>query len=194
MVTMGNKVFSSKEEHLAWCTKEYNQENTIALEFGVFSGATLQIIRDNFSGDVYGFDSFDGLPEHWREGFGEGHFRTTSIPKITGVELVIGLFQNTLSDFLDKTKRYISVVHMDADLYSSSIYCLNLIGPYLADASVIVFDEWHNYDGCEDHEQRAFGEWLELNPSISAEQIGSVNAQVHTQNNEQVSFRVNKYK
>jgi hypothetical protein len=83
---------------------------------------------------------------------------------------------------------------MDADLYSSSIYCLNLIGPYLADASVIVFDEWHNYDGCEDHEQRAFGEWLELNPSISAEQIGSVNAQVHTQNNEQVSFRVNKYK
>ena len=189
---MSETVFASKEEHLAWCVKKYNQEKTVAIEFGVFSGATLRIIRDNFSNEVYGFDSFEGLPETWREGFEEGHFRTNAIPEINGAKLIIGLFQDTLVRFLDKLKNKISVIHMDADLYSSTIYCLNLIGPYLAEKSVIIFDEWHNYDGCEDHEQRAFKEWLALNPDITATKIGSVNANVSTQNNEQVSFCVEK--
>jgi hypothetical protein len=191
---MNEKVFTSKEEHLAWCVKKYNNKKNIAIEFGVFSGATLQIIRDNFSGDVYGFDSFDGLPETWRAGFEEGHFRTNIIPEINGAKLIIGLFQDTLLEFLKEIKNPISVIHMDADLYSSTIYCLNLVVPYLADKSIIIFDEWHNYDGCEEHEQRAFNEWLSSNPDITATRIGSVNANVHTQNNEQVSFCVEKNK
>jgi hypothetical protein len=67
-----------------------------------------------------------------------------------------------------------------------------LVGQYLAEKSVIIFDEWHNYDGCEDHEQRAFSEWLESNPDMRATQIGSVSANAHNQNNEQVSFCIEK--
>jgi hypothetical protein len=45
-----------------------HKKNTLWLEFGVASGRTINYIS-NFTNDkVYGFDSFEGLPEKWRNG------------------------------------------------------------------------------------------------------------------------------
>ena len=63
----------------------------LALEFGVYSGQTLKMIAAaRGGGEVYGFDSFEGLPEPWRSGFPAGAFDTDQLPDVPGAELVVG--------------------------------------------------------------------------------------------------------
>lgn len=178
------KNFKTKKEMLEWCCKQYDSKTELAIEFGVYSGYSLSIIRNNYSGDVYGFDSFQGLPEFWREGFDKGHFQTSSIPEIDNVEMVVGLFQDTLDDFLKKTSNKIKVIHFDADLYSSTIYCLDKVLNYLSEKTIFIFDEYHNYPSWEDHEYKAFSEWLEKNKNVSAIKMAEV------ENDEQVAFEI----
>lgn len=178
------KLFKNKDKMMAWCCKKINNSTNAAIEFGVCSGHSLKNIRKNYDGPVYGFDSFNGLPEFWREGFEQGHFKTSLIPEIEGATIIVGLFQETLDKFLEKLKTKISLVHFDADLYSSTIYCLNAITPHLLDGCIFIFDEYHNYPGWEQHEFKAFSEWLENNPWLSAVQIAE------TQNDEQVAFSI----
>jgi len=64
----------------------------LALEFGVFTGGTLRIIAEARGGrDVYGFDTFTGLPEDWRLGFPAGTFAVEELPDVPGAQLVQGL-------------------------------------------------------------------------------------------------------
>src|SRR5690349_16469603 len=43
------------------------------LEFGVYSGTTINRIAEaDYSRTVWGFDSFEGLPERWRAGYPPG--------------------------------------------------------------------------------------------------------------------------
>ena len=133
----------------------------LALEFGVATGTTLQIIADERGGkDVYGFDSFQGLPEHWRLGYDEGFFAHVP-PDVTGAELVVGLFADTLPGFLAAHPGPVSFLHVDCDLYSSTMTVLELCGPRLVEGSVIVFDEYFNFPGWEDHEHRAWREYVD---------------------------------
>lgn len=47
-------------------------------ELGVYRGHSLnELARRNPSEKVYGFDTFEGLPEFWREGFPKGSFETS---------------------------------------------------------------------------------------------------------------------
>lgn len=55
----------------------------------------------------------------------------------------------------------LSLVHIDCDLYSSTATVLEHIGPYFSKGMLLAFDEYHGYDGCEDHEQRAWLEYVE---------------------------------
>jgi hypothetical protein len=133
----------------------------MALEFGVFTGTTLKIIaagRDG--GGVYGFDSFDGLPENWRAGFDVGAFGIDAPPEVPGAELVVGLFEDTLPGFLAAHPGAVDLLHVDADLYSSAVTVLELVGPRLRPGSVIVFDEFFNFPGWEEHEARAWREYV----------------------------------
>lgn len=178
------KIFNNKWHMLEWCCKKCDDKYKVALEFGVYSGQSISIIRKNYSGLVYGFDSFDGLPEFWREGYDKGHFKSDQIPTIDGVEIVVGLFQDTLDVFLKNLKKKINIVHFDADLYSSTIFCLEKITKYLSNECIFIFDEYHNYPGWEDHEYKAFNEWILLNKNFSVSKIAEV------ENNEQVAFLV----
>lgn len=127
-----------------------------ALEFGVASGATLQMIAQHMP--VVGFDSFEGLPEDWRPGFPAGMF-AGPVPDVPGAQLVIGLFEETLPQWTPPGR--LGLVHIDCDLYSSTATVLHHIGSYLREGCIVVFDEWHGYDGCENHEQRAWREYAE---------------------------------
>ncbi|MFD9895552.1 class I SAM-dependent methyltransferase [Amycolatopsis sp. NPDC059027] len=134
----------------------------MALEFGVYSGTTLKIIADARAGErVYGFDSFEGLPETWRSGFPAGTFDVDSLPDVPGSELVVGWFDEVLPGFLDTHPGPVDFLHVDCDLYSSTKTVLDLVGPRLRPGSVVIFDEYFNYPGWPDHEHRAWQEYVE---------------------------------
>jgi len=131
----------------------------MALEFGVYTGTTLKIIAAARDGGVFGFDSFAGLPETWRAGFDSGAFDLDALPDVAGAELVVGLFDETLPGFLDAHPGPVDLLHVDADLYGSAVTVLRHVGPRLRPGSVVVFDEFFNYPGWEDHEARAWQEY-----------------------------------
>jgi SAM-dependent methyltransferase len=119
-----------------------------ALEFGVGKGQSTRLIAHQMP--VIGFDSFQGLPEFWREEPGErfdvGAFNCPP-PVIRNSRLVIGLFADPLPTFDFAALDYIGLVHFDADLYSSTATALNHVEPHLRPGCYLVFDEWHGFHG-----------------------------------------------
>lgn len=156
----------------------------LALEFGVFSGSTLRLIAEARSeGGVYGFDSFQGLPEAWRGGFPAGAFAVSDLPQVPGAELVVGWFDAVLPGFLEAHPGPVDFVHIDCDLYSSTRTVLELLGPRLRPGTVVMFDEYFNYPGWEEHEHKA---WVEY-----AARTGlRFTYEAYTFNNEQVAIRI----
>lgn len=134
------------------------QPKGTALEFGVGKGESTRLIAEHMP--VIGFDSWLGLPEDWRPDFPKGSFASTP-PSIEGVELVDGWFEDTVPEFDFQQIGHIGLVHLDADLYSSTAIALEHAGPHLEAGTFLVFDEFHSYKGCVIHEQRAFKEFLD---------------------------------
>ena len=158
----------------------------MALEFGVASGTTLRIVAEAFTereGTVAGFDVFSGLPETWRTGFPVGEFAQESIPEVPGAQLVPGLFEDTLPSFLNDESGPVAFLHLDADLYSSTKTVLDLLGDRLVPGSIVVFDEFFNYPGWQQHEYRAWTEFV-TRTGISFEYLG------YTVDNEQVIVEI----
>lgn len=126
-------------------------------EFGVWTGNSLRILANAAPGkEVHGFDSFEGLPSDWRPSFSKGAFKT-SVPvfKQANVRLHKGWFDATLPPFIKGLKQPISLAHIDCDIYSSTRTVLEHILPRLAPGAVLVFDEYFNYPGWEEHEHKA---------------------------------------
>lgn len=141
--------------------------NTLWLEFGVFRGDTINYISTKTTGYVYGFDSFEGLPEDWRPGFEKGVF-STAIPQVNpNVKLQVGWFSDTLEPFLasQPPNTKISFMHIDCDLYSSTKHILDTTRPWLDERCVVVFDELVNYPGYDGStgELRAWYEYVNEN-------------------------------
>lgn len=152
----------------------------MALEFGVYTGRTLTVIADaRKHSQVFGFDSFQGLPEDWRSNLPAGTFATEQLPDVAGAKLIVGWFHDTLADFLADHPGPVAFLHLDADLYSSTATVLEHVGPRLRPGSVIVFDEYFNYPGWEGHEHRAWQEFVE-NAGIECQYVA------YTHNDEQV--------
>jgi hypothetical protein len=159
-------------------------EDGMVLEFGVWTGTTLKIIAGARGGvGVYGFDSFEGLPEDWRSGFAAGMFDVDGLPEVPGAELVVGWFDDTLPGFLAEHQDTVALLHVDCDLYSSTKTVLEQVGPRLRPGSIIVFDEYFNFPGWQDHEHKAWLEYVEAS-GIKFDYVG------YTIDNEQVLVRV----
>lgn len=142
-----------------------HKPNTLWMEFGVFNGNTISYISKFTESKVYGFDTFTGLPEKWREGFDIGVFNMDgNMPEVpSNVVLVKGLFQDTLEDFMKSQplNTKIGFIHIDCDLYSATKYVLDTLHPYMDNDCIIVFDELVNYDSYETNgEYVAFYEYL----------------------------------
>lgn len=156
----------------------------LALEFGVATGTTLNVIaRSRGRRKVYGFDTFSGLPEHWRWGFEQGSFAADKIPVVQGAAIVQGLFQEVLPGFLAEHAGQLAVAHIDSDLYSSAIYVLDQLRPRMVKGTIIVFDEYFNYPGWREHEYRAWEEFV-ADSGLEFEYLGA------TADDEQVSVRI----
>jgi len=151
------------------------------LEFGVSTGHSFRWWSNEMKSEkarFYGFDTFTGLPENW------GPFKAGAMsngnepPKMNDerCQFYQGLFQQTLLPFLVNLKfEQRKVIHMDADLYSATLYVLTLMTPYLKAGDIIFFDEFN----VPMHEYKAFTEWTN-SFYIKYEVIGSVNNFYHT--------------
>jgi hypothetical protein len=164
--------FNSDLDLLSAATK-ISQPDGLVLEFGVASGRTINHIAKSRSGPVFGFDSFEGLPEDWRSGYERGAFAGDLPPVQSNVTLVKGWFNETLPPFLSANKGDVSLLHVDCDLYSSTKCVFDLLAERIRSGTVIVFDEFWNYPAWREHEIKAFDEFKSKN-QVEAKPIGFV--------------------
>ncbi|MBK9249742.1 MAG: class I SAM-dependent methyltransferase [Ignavibacteria bacterium] len=141
---------------------EHIQLSGLYLEFNVFSGKSINYIASKTPQTVHGFDSFEGLPEFWRDGFDKGAFEVDALPKVhTNVMLHKGWFDNTLPQFINDHPERIALLHVDCDLYSSTKTIFTLLGDRIIKGTVIVFDEYFNYPMWQQGEFKAFQEFIQ---------------------------------
>lgn len=128
------------------------------LEFGVSGGFSFRWWVDaNINPDsrFYGFDTFEGLPENWGT-YNRGDM-TASIPGINDMRAFFykGLFQDTLPAFLKAgtiNNEKLKIIHLDADLFSSTLFTLTSLAPWLKKGDILIFDEFN----VPNHEFAAF--------------------------------------
>jgi len=137
--------------------------NYLFIEFGVFTGNTFNMIRSNLDNNItlYGFDTFTGLTEDWMIDnknvlYKKGTFSLDYIPSDTdNAKFIVGNTMLTLDSFLDKHKTPISFIHFDMDLYNPTYFALDKIYEYLIDGTILVFDDFYNLPGWENHSFKA---------------------------------------
>jgi hypothetical protein len=170
------------------------------LQFGVARGATLvryaeraRFLRKAIGSKmrVFGFDSFEGLPEstgvdrdfhHGQHGFGQGKFKSERENALAALRernlgagdarLVEGWYEDSLTPDLrsELGLEKACLIDIDCDLYESTIVALKWCAPLVQQGTVISFDDWFCYRGSPEHgEKRAFREFLAENPRFSAE-------------------------
>jgi hypothetical protein len=151
------------------------------LEFGVFAGGTIHYIA-NFKRDqiIHGFDSFEGLPMKWTgKNLNHGTFSLAGkLPRVpSNVILHKGWFCDTLPAWHTQFKEPVAFVHIDCDIYSSTVDALNGIADRLKPGTVIVFDEYFNYPDWESHEFKAWQEFVTMH-QVRYEYLGYARQQV----------------
>ncbi|MEO1493926.1 MAG: glycosyltransferase 61 family protein [Pseudomonadota bacterium] len=153
--------FREKNQMYPWAMSQTRGDGLV-LEFGVASGGTVNQLADLHKGPVHGFDVFTGLPETWRPGFPKGAFAQENLPKVRkNVELVVGLFEDTLPGFVAKHPGRVKLLHVDCDIYSGTVTIFTELEDRIDDDTIIVFDEYLNFPGWERDEHRAFMEFCD---------------------------------
>jgi predicted O-methyltransferase YrrM len=159
------------ESHLLCCRRYANKldllkhavaiaaQEGLVLEFGVASGWTISHLAGWLpERRVYGFDSFEGLPEDWWVPKGSFAQAPPKVPD--NVELVVGQFADTLPSYAETHQEPIALAHVDCDLYSSTRTVFDALGDRIVRGTVVVFDEYWNYPGWRQHEHRALQEFV----------------------------------
>jgi len=157
--------YEKREILYSWVNEhEIKNEPIDYLEFGVFKGESMLkwcALNKNFESRFFGFDSFVGLQEEY-DGQDIGHLDVKGIrPDIDDkrVTFIKGFFTETLPDFLSSFQpQNRLVIHMDADLYSSTLFTLILLNKIITKKTVIIFDEFAHIE----HEFPAFREYLKV--------------------------------
>jgi O-methyltransferase len=153
-----------------------NEEAFDYFEFGVCNGDSFRWWLEHClhpESRFYGFDTFEGLPEKW--GAFEMGAMAANIPVIEGNrhEFIQGLFQETMQPFLHRTRLDTGrrkVIHLDADLFSSTLFVLTSLAPHLKPGDILLFDEFN----VPNHEFLAFHMFTE-SYYVKTKLIGAVN-------------------
>ena len=172
-----NLVNNKREDLYTHVLKEENLNAAVDyLEFGVSRGVSFRWWVKNITHSgarFFGFDTFTGLPEAWGK-FKKGDMdNSCKPPEIddSRVSFYQGLFQQTLNGFLKNyTPNKRRVIHLDADIYSATIYVLTTMTPFIRKGDILFFDEFN----VPLHEFKAFSEWTS-SFYIEYEVIGSMN-------------------
>lgn len=164
-------------------------------EFGVLGGKSFLYAYSCFKNlgkkvRMFAFDSFEGcpevndddIPEHWRKGGFMvcpkkefiNNIRTHGVSVDDGVIIIEGFYKDSL--VADLSVKYnikkVSVVHVDCDLYESTVEVLDFITPFIQDGTVLVFDDFFYYKGHPNKGERgAFNQWLNKNLCFVATEL-----------------------
>jgi len=141
------------------------------IEMGVGSGKSINFIAAlNPEKKIFGFDSFEGLPEDWQRKdvhIPKGSFKLreelTFPPVLHNVRLIKGMFSNTLPQFKHAIlkDKPIAFMHIDCDLYSSAKDIFDYLGENIVPGTILLFDEFYNYEEYANDEFRAFQEFIQ---------------------------------
>ena len=135
----------------------------IYLEFGVAGGNSITYAaktNQNQKSCFIGFDSFEGLPENWRDSHKKGAFSTDGkIPETTDIRIkfIKGWFEDTLDKQISNIIKIIDenpgsqlFINMDADIFSATLYVLIKLEKVITKGVIIRFDEFgYLYDNNE---------------------------------------------
>ena len=97
------------------------------------------------------------------------------VKKQTGLILnpkncIKGYYENTLTKDLQSKLPRVGIVHIDVDLYSSTVEVLEFVKPLLVRGTVLLFDDWYCFNPGESKgEKRAFEEFCLKYPNFKAE-------------------------
>ena len=163
-------------------------------EFGLFRGFSFwfaeQLTRAyaGASLQLYGFDSFEGLPQPQQKlesaMYSKGDLSvsyeavTNSLRKWKIDESRIKLFKGFFSDELFRQLRAhedflpISICLIDVDLYVSCVPVLEFVKDYLVEGSILLFDDYNHFG--KDHEcgeRRALSEFEARHPTFRKEHL-----------------------
>ena len=151
------------------------------LEFGVFKGGTMRYMAKLIpNAEFHGFDSFEGLPDDWS---GMPFVKSTfsvkgNLPKVPShVKLHKGWFNETLPVWKKSHSGKVAFMHIDCDLYSSTVDILENLADRIQIGTVVLFDEYFNYPNWENHEYKAWQEFVTKH-QIKYDYIGFARQQV----------------
>lgn len=163
----------------------------VYFEFGCHSGRTFSAaVRAarflNLSeAQFYAFDSFEGLPstDAQEDGyFQAGRFATPQaaflqiVRRKTGFLLdkdhvVPGFYSASLTRSVQARMPKVGAVHIDVDLYSSTVQVMEFIKPLLVVGTVLLFDDWYAFpSGVNKGEKRALREFCATHPAFAIEE------------------------
>ncbi|MFQ5615237.1 MAG: TylF/MycF/NovP-related O-methyltransferase [Anaerolineales bacterium] len=196
--------------HLSRCIG-FIAENGIdgdILEFGVSRGGSLLMIEQlarrllkprGMDYRIFGFDSFEGLPEPKgidKHVHGDATSKSTQFyageyaateetvqrmlkenkADLSHVHLIKGWYDQVLTPALrEKLEiKRVSLINVDCDFYESTVAVLKWCAPWVRQGTVIIFDDWFTYEARPDlGEQLALHQFLEQNPHLSATPFSS---------------------
>lgn len=155
--------FANQRELMGWAIREVKVDGCFT-EFGVFKGGTMRFMAKRLPHrQFHGFDSFEGLPEAWGGyNLAKGEFcvggRLPHVPK--NVTLHKGFYEQSLPEWKAHYTEKIAFMHIDCDLYSSTKTLLDELADRLQSGTILLFDEYFNYPNWENHEFRAWQEFV----------------------------------
>jgi hypothetical protein len=142
--------------------QEVGDRQVLYLEFGVYRGASLREwsrLLAHPGSVLHGFDSFEGLPESWRQHAGKGCFSTRGqLPQIEDprVRFFPGWFEQVLPSY-QPPPHDVLILNLDADLYSSTLCVLRSLRRWIQPGTYLYFDEFSD----RANELKAFSEFLD---------------------------------
>jgi hypothetical protein len=144
------------------------------LEFGTATGRTLnQFAYWLPNKTICGFDSWQGLPEKFND-LPAGHFAQALPEVLPNCHLIQGWFgtrpaqdqssiaEHTAATFAAAHPAPIALLHLDADLYSSTKTVLNAFANQIVPGTVILFNEYWNHPTWKKHEFKAWQEHCKM--------------------------------
>jgi len=157
---------SNKKEILKLATDNITLKDGFYAEFGVYKGKSIKILAALLPNkQIFGFDSFAGLPEDWTINHKKGHFALKEVPSFPpNVTAVVGLFQNSLKKTMKENNwKTAALLHLDADLFSSTQFVLKTLKKTIKPGTIIIFDEYLNYPGWQNGEFLAWKNFCKTN-------------------------------
>ena len=150
-------------------------------EVGVYKGGSAKLIRQATEKKLHLFDTFEGLPDTSlkdnQKKLKKGELYASLedvrnyLANFPNIYFYKGPFPSTSGPVADKK---FSFVHLDVDLYESTLDCLKFFYPRINQGGIIISHNYSDLDGV----RKAFDEFFEDKPEIIIEPVGTSQALV----------------